>query len=121
MRNLGLAFAFFLTMAAGCSATEKSLCDKDRQCRGGNDADFNACVQSLIYEGKIASDYGCSDAYNALITCVESTSICDTLLTVKYLKNSCNAQIDSLNTCEKAASVRGDKHFLIEMASQAPK
>lgn len=118
MRNLGLVFAFFLTMAAGCSATEKSLCDKDRQCRGGNDADFNACVQSLVYEGKIAADYGCSDAYASLITCVDTTSICDTILTVKYLKNSCSAQIDALNTCEKAASVRGDSHFLTEMASQ---
>ncbi|MFO0623509.1 MAG: hypothetical protein U0745_19110 [Polyangia bacterium] len=116
-RHFGLALALLLVAAAGCSGTEKSICDKGRQCLGGNDLDYNACVQTWIYEGKIASDYGCSDAFSTYVTCVDTTSTCDTTLGIKTFKNSCSAQKSALDSCEKAASVKGDNHFLSSQPS----
>lgn len=114
MRKLGLALVLVLFSGIGCSGTEKAICDRLRQCVGGNDRDMDACVQGMIYQGKVASDYGCGDAYHNWIACVESTSVCETvpILGTKYLKSTCSTQDDALNSCEKAASVRGDRHFL---------
>lgn len=115
-RSAGIALALFTTVLAGCSATEKSVCDKGRQCLGGNDFDFNACVQTYIYEGKIASDYKCSAAWDTYLSCLDTTSTCDSLtvlgVTTKRLKTSCDSQRAALDSCEKAASTRGDKHWL---------
>ncbi len=119
-RHFGLALALLLVTAAGCSGTEKSICDKGRQCLGGNDLDYNACVQKWIYDGKIASDYSCSEAFDTYITCVDTTSTCDTTLGIKNLKNSCNAQASALESCKKAASVKGDDHFLTTQQSVQP-
>ncbi|HMY60026.1 MAG TPA: hypothetical protein PKL17_16925 [Pseudomonadota bacterium] len=125
-RNAGIALALFTAVVAGCSGTEKSICDKGRQCLGGNDADYNACVQNYIYEGKIASDYKCSDAWSNYLTCLDSTSTCDSItvlgVTTKRLKNSCDAQASALDSCEKAASTKGSEHFLTtEPASSTAK
>ena len=110
-RFAGIALALFMVTTAACSGTEKSICDKRRQCLGGNDLDFNACVQRYIYEGKIASDYACADAWNSLLTCMDTTGICNTAI-AKVFTDSCNAQRSSLEACEKASSVKGGDHFL---------
>lgn len=117
-RNWGIALALCMAVAAGCSGTEKSICDKGRQCLGGNDLDYNACVQNWIYEGKIASDYGCADAFSTYLTCVDTTSTCNTTIG-KIFTNSCSAQRQALDSCEKAASVKGDNHFLTSQPSTA--
>ncbi len=125
-RSAGIALALFTVVMAGCSGTEKSICDRGRQCLGGNDFDFNACVQNYIYEGKIASDYKCADAWNLYLTCIDTTTTCDSItvigVTTKVLKNSCDAQRSALESCEKAASTKGSDHWLTtdKASSTAP-
>ena len=113
-RTFSLAFVLVAASLVGCSGTEKSICDKGRQCYGGNDNDYNACVQTLVYEGKIAADYGCSSAFATVLTCIEATSICETtpVIGTKFLKSSCGDQANALESCERAASTKSSDHFL---------
>lgn len=121
-RHVALALMVVGLTTVGCSGTEKSICDKGRQCYGGNDADYNACVQTLIYEGKISADYKCSAAFESVLTCLDATAVCETVPVVgnKFLKTNCADQFNALDTCEKAASTKGSKHFLtVDTINQA--
>lgn len=111
-RFLGIVLTLFAVTTAACSGIERSYCDKQRQCIGGNELDLNACTQQWIYEGKVAGDYGCADAFNKYLTCLDMTSTCDTTLGVKNFKNSCDAEDSALEACKTAASVKGNGHYL---------
>lgn len=118
----GTALALFVSIFAGCSGTEKALCDKQRQCMGGNDSDFEACVQNYIYDGKVASDYKCSDAWSNYLTCLSSSATCNT--TLRVLEANCGAQATALESCKQASSTKGSKHFITTQSvvqTDAPK
>lgn len=108
MRKLYIVSSLFLAALIGCSGAEQNYCNQLVQCEAGNDKDRDACVQNLIYTGKRASDYSCSDAYNNYLSCLVQTSVCSQA----KLMDSCSANRDALNACEVAASVRGNRHFL---------
>lgn len=111
-RFSGVFLALVFSFLFGCSGTEKSYCDKQKQCVGGNDYDFEACVQDLIYKGKIAGDYKCAEAWSSYLTCMESTATCRTAGSARVFETVCGAQWTSLHTCESAASTKGSGHFL---------
>lgn len=116
MRITTIAMSVLLAATLGaCSSAEKAYCDKLIQCIGGNDHDRDYCIESAITNGKVASDYGCSEAYNSFINCISTTSVCKNLpiTNTPYLDGSnCSQNSDALSSCEKAASTRGDRHFL---------
>ena len=93
----------------------RTVLERAGQCIGGNDHDRDYCIESAITNGKVALDYGCSEAYNSFINCISTTSVCKNLpiTNTPYLDGSnCSQNSDALSSCEKAASTRGDRHFL---------
>ena len=94
--------SLFATLAvAGCGAFP-GLCKTEQQCLGGNDKDEKACEDGFKSGANIASDYGCSDNFNKLIDCYNTTLTC----TNGTPTVNCAAQLDALTSCEKASSVK---------------
>ena len=97
------ALALLALTSMGCSARETAICDKIITCEGGNDKDKSACVDSYIQDTVVAEAYKCGDAHSLLLDCLDTTSICQS----GSLTNSCKAQRDAANSCQKAASAQG--------------
>jgi hypothetical protein len=100
------ALALLAITSLGCSAREKSICDKLITCEGGNDKDKDACVDSWIQNTQIYEAYKCGDAYSKYLDCVEASSICSS---GKLKNDSCSAQSQAAITCINAASAYGVK------------
>ena len=96
------ALALVAVTSMGCSAREKSICDKRITCEGGNDKDKSACVDNYIQASAVAEAYKCGDAQSNLLDCLDTTSICQS----GSLSNSCKAQRDAVESCQKAASAQ---------------
>ena len=96
------ALALLALTSLGCSAREKSICDKRITCEGGNDKDKDACVDNYIQSSAVSEAYKCGDAQSNLLDCLDTTSICQS----GSLSNSCKAQRDAVESCQKAASAQ---------------
>ena len=93
---LGCATMFFLA----CGSLEQSICDKRITCEGGNDQDHKACVDRYKGQTASAAAYGCSDAWNKALSCLDMSGIC----TNAKFTNSCDAQFQAASACEDAAA-----------------
>ena len=87
-----------------CSSTYSTLCEKQKDCEGGNDNDVDACIESLRGAEEVAAAYDCSDAFDKQVDCVESKAACKDK---KFAKDVCDAENKALGACESAASGKG--------------
>ena len=93
-----------LVASAHCSSTFSDYCEKDRDCRGGNDADIDACVEELRASENVASAYDCDNQFDDLSDCIKN-AFCNT--TTKRLDlSACRTQSEALSNCQKAASAK---------------
>ena len=65
----------------GCAPDLRTQCEGSVQCRGGNDADIEACVAvgDVVYD--FLDDIGCDDEYDAYFACSEPLFSCRSLPT----------------------------------------
>lgn len=110
MRLIHILSSLSLLFSVACSSTEQSYCNKLIQCEAGNDKDRDACVQGWLSRSRIAADYGCGEAFSNYILCLDTNGTCN----MSMFTSSCSANRDALDACESAASVRGNRHFLIQ-------
>jgi hypothetical protein len=97
-----VAGALCLLALTACTGVYADLCEREAQCRGGNDADIDACVARAEGEEDAASAYDCSDPYDKVVDCLDRTGNCDD----KDFESSCNDEYEALSNCEDAASAR---------------
>ncbi|OJY31216.1 MAG: hypothetical protein BGO98_45950 [Myxococcales bacterium 68-20] len=84
-----------------CGSTYADLCEKQRDCEGGNDKDVQACIEFARGGEEVAAAYDCSDAYERQASCLTNRAVCKD----KRLDDSaCKAEEAALTACEKAAS-----------------
>ena len=105
LASLALAHAGLLLLGAGtlgCGNRYADYCEADAQCRGGNDADIDACVAQVTAAEDIAAAYECSDAFDKLADCSERTGTCDD----QSYSTSCDDENEALGRCIEAASAR---------------
>lgn len=104
MKRILAPFAFLTLLpilgVTSCASLFSEYCDKRMNCLGGNDKDRSACADELRGEEKAASDYGCSDQFDAYYTCRNNTATC----VAGKFDTDCNAQNDSIDACIKANS-----------------
>jgi len=62
---------------AGCGPDIQGLCEATEDCRGGNDADIDACVAATQYEVEAADIEGCTEEYELLFVCVLDQAKCN--------------------------------------------
>ena len=84
-----------------CASTYADLCQKQRDCEGGNDADLEACVEAAHGAEEIAAAYDCRDAFDKQVACLESKAVCNNK---RFDESACRAEEDAVEACEKAAS-----------------
>ncbi len=70
--TLALALA---GLATACSRFS-SLCEDEMACRGGNDADVDACIAQAETSEALAENRGCEDAFDELLACAEDDAQC---------------------------------------------
>lgn len=100
-KRFTLALYLLLVLPAfGCGSMEQSICDKRITCEGGNDLDRKACVDRYVGQTQVAQAYGCSDAWNKWLSCLDTSGIC----TSAKFTNSCDAQSQSASACIDAAA-----------------
>jgi hypothetical protein len=101
-RSLPVALAVAALALVGCGSRFKTYCEKRAECSGGNDKDQNACIAEAEGQRDVASAYDCSDPFDKVADCYESTGHCSG---GKYT-TSCDAEEAALGACEKAASAK---------------
>ena len=101
-RTLPVVLAVASLALAGCGSKFKTYCENKSQCSGGNDKDINACVAEAEGGKDVASAYDCSDPFNKVVDCYDSTGHCKSgVYTV-----DCDSEQTALAACEKAASAK---------------
>ncbi len=95
------ALALLALTTIGCSAREKSICDKYATCEGGNDADKSACVDNWIGRTQYATAYNCGEAWSKYLDCMDASAFCNS---GNLKTDSCSAQSQAVATCINAAS-----------------
>jgi len=81
MRALGLGLLGICMGLVGCGADHRARCEAEKQCRGGNDKDIDACVAFLDEYREYYDDIGCSDEYDAYFACSDELAECRTMST----------------------------------------
>lgn len=93
---------FGLLATAHCSSGYGKICENERNCVGGNDADEDACIEQNIATENVASAYDCDDAYDTYKDCLEN-SVCKDK---RIDKSNCSAQSKAVSDCIQAATGR---------------
>jgi len=75
-QTLGLAALVLAGTTLGCS-TYGALCSDEMDCRGGNDADYDACVIGYETREEVAGIYGCEDLWDDYLYCADQEFRCD--------------------------------------------
>ncbi len=83
-----------------CASLFSDYCDKQMSCIGGNDNDRDACVSTLRGQEKAASDYNCSDQFDAYYECRNNTATCN----AGKFDTNCDGQKKNFDDCVKANS-----------------
>ncbi|MFO0757600.1 MAG: hypothetical protein U0359_13980 [Byssovorax sp.] len=96
--SIGLLAASALL--AGCGNVISSSCNESIQCEGGNDMDIDACIASSEGAQNVAAAYGCSEAFDKLLDCIDTTSKCSK----GHYSSDCGDEAEAVASCEKAAS-----------------
>jgi hypothetical protein len=72
-----ILFAFASSLGAvGCGPDTRGLCESIEECRGGNNADIDACVATHEYDAEAADIEGCTDEYEAYFECFFNAADC---------------------------------------------
>jgi len=96
-RTLDLAIKMMIACALGGCSLYGDLCDREMLCRGGNDADYDACLIGYdAYEDR-ASLYGCNDDWDLYLTCYDAQAKCNN--DNFTADNDCNDELDRLSRC----------------------
>lgn len=108
MRKLGKGFVVLFGLVAllvpGCGSSFGDYCKAKQQCIGGNDKDIAACEDEAQGWLEVANDYGCGDAANQLVDCVNAKYSCSTG------ESACNPEAEAVSACENVASAWRNKH-----------
>jgi hypothetical protein len=75
MKRFLFGFAAIVALS-GCGSAAGDLCQESTKCRGGNDKDEAACAAEVDGAAAVAAAYGCSDQFDALLTCYVEKSKC---------------------------------------------
>ncbi len=96
-RTLRLAITIMIACALGGCSLHGDLCARAMECRGGNDADYDACIIDYeAYEDR-ASLNGCNDDLDLYLECYDSQAKCNN--DNFTADNDCNDELDRLNRC----------------------
>jgi hypothetical protein len=68
-RTLGWSIKFLIVCTLGACAPYSSMCTEEMDCRGGNDADIDACVISYEQNEELSSLHNCTDLWDRYIDC----------------------------------------------------
>ena len=68
-RTLGLAIKIMIACTLGACGSYSSLCADEMDCRGGNDADYEACVINYEQNEDLSSLHGCVDLWDRYTDC----------------------------------------------------
>jgi hypothetical protein len=105
-RTRVVSLSLLLLLLSGCSSNASTICNRKKDCVGGNDKDVAACEEELEGQGEVASEYGCSDANDKYVSCVADTGSCRDVGGGKrgFDTSLCKQQSEALSSCQKAAS-----------------
>lgn len=76
MRAFGLGILLVCVSAIGCAPDFRTQCEAQVQCRGGNDADIEACVAVSEVGYDFAEDIECADEFDAYFECQQPLLKC---------------------------------------------
>lgn len=95
-RTLGLAALVVSCVTAGCSPYG-ALCADEMDCRGGNDADVDACEIAYEANDDVAGVWGCEDRWENYVLCLDDNLRCSDK---KWTHdNNCDNERDAYNDC----------------------
>jgi hypothetical protein len=100
----GFLFGLLLFTLPHCSGTFSDICEKEKDCEGGNDADIDACVEGARGAEEVASAYDCSDAFDKVVDCTVDRGVCKD---GHFDSSACDAEQKALQSCQRAASGKG--------------
>lgn len=111
MHPVAAAFAGVLLLCTlpHCSGRFADLCEKEKDCQGGNDADVDACIERSRGAEEVASAYDCSEPFEKYADCLEEKSTCGDNNGRKSFSSggACNAAEEAFESCQQAASAKG--------------
>ncbi len=76
MRALGLGLLFVSMTLIGCGPDLRAECEAEVKCKGGNDADIDACVAVGEVFVDYLADIGCDDEFDAQFECTSPLKSC---------------------------------------------
>ncbi|HVJ89392.1 MAG TPA: hypothetical protein VM580_06275 [Labilithrix sp.] len=94
---------FLFLLLPHCRSSYAGLCERQKDCEGGNDKDVEACIEGARGQEEVASAYGCSDLFDRWIDCTDAKATCKDK---RFESGACKAEGDALLACQKAASGR---------------
>lgn len=82
-------------LLGGCGYGD--ICEAWMGCRGGNDADVEACVAYMESREERSENSRCNEEWDALIECVEGNLECQGV--TMAAESTCRPQAESWNGC----------------------
>lgn len=96
-RTLSLAIKIVIACALGGCSLHGDLCDREMECRGGNDADYDSCIIGYEATEDLASLYGCNEDLDLYLECFDTQAQCNN--DNFTAENDCDDERDKLNRC----------------------
>lgn len=87
--------ALAAALLAGCGYGD--ICEAWMGCRGGNEADIEACVAYMDSRDERSANTDCDERWDALIECVEENLGCQG--EAMAAESACAAQAERWNAC----------------------
>ena len=95
--TLGLAALVLAGTGIGCNPYS-GLCDAEMACRGGNAADYDACIIRYEMREELADVNGCQDLWDRYLACAEDELRCSGNRNWTH-DGTCNNQWSDYNRC----------------------
>jgi hypothetical protein len=89
-----------------CSGQAADYCEKEKDCKGLNDKEVEACIAEIDGAEDVASAYDCSTEFDKLLTCAADKVTCKD---GRLDDDPCEAEQKALSSCEGAASGKKKK------------
>lgn len=98
--KLKLGALLVASAAVGCGGSYSALCEDEMDCRGGNDADIDACIVRYEHDEERAVIDGCEEEWDDWIVCLEEEAQCNDALNVFAPDiTDCVGEAVDLNDC----------------------
>jgi hypothetical protein len=88
---------FALLATTQCSSRYSKFCETEKNCVGGNDADYDACIAEERASEDIADAYDCADQWDTYASCKENAT-CNN----GSVQTACTDQSKALSDCKSA-------------------